>query len=263
MISGSWKRANPVAADFAKLSLIGQRQENQDRIELISHPQSTLMICVDGMGGHSEGAKAAEITVDTLGECFTGIARPVLDPQGFLIMALSLAHERVVDLGADLDVDHRPRATCAICLVQDDNAYWAHVGDSRLYLIRNGNIHMRTRDHSHVELLLREGLIAESEVKAHPMRNFVECCLGGDHALPDMSISGRIPLRAGDVLLACTDGYWSGLEEQELANLDGRTRPLDQQLHRAAQLAVSNNGPNSDNTSALALAWRPDRRPDP
>lgn len=245
-------------ADFAKLSLIGDRPENQDRIELITHPQSTLMICVDGMGGHSDGSKAAEITVETLGECFTGIARPVFDPQGFLISALALAHERVVDIGAQLHVDQRPRATCAVCLVQDGNAYWAHVGDSRLYLIRRGTVHARTRDHSHVELLLREGLIAESEIKSHPMRNFVECCLGGDHALPDMSVSGRIALETCDVLLACTDGYWSGLSDEEVGCLDGCTRPLDQQLHRTAETAVMRNGPHSDNTSAIALVWRTD-----
>jgi serine/threonine protein phosphatase PrpC len=246
-----------VPVDFAKLSLIGNRQENQDRVELISHPQSTLMICVDGMGGHSNGAKAAELVVDTLGESFTGIARPVFDPQGFLTMALALAHDRVVDIGAGQHVDHRPRATCAICLVQDGSAFWAHVGDSRLYLLRNGRIERRTRDHSHVELLLREGLIAETEIKTHPMRNFVECCIGGDRALPDMSISGRIPLEPGDLMLACTDGYWSGLDDEEIAKLGTSARPLDQQLHRASELAVKNNGPHSDNTSAIAVIWLP------
>lgn len=243
--------------DFAKLSLIGNRQENQDRVELISHPQSTLMICVDGMGGHSNGARAAELVVDTLGESFTGIARPVFDPQGFLTMALALAHDRVVDIGSGQHVDHRPRATCAVCLVQDGSAFWAHVGDSRIYQLRNGRIERRTRDHSHVELLLREGLIAEMDVKTHPMRNFVECCIGGDRALPDMSISGRIRLEAGDVLLACSDGYWSGLDDEEIAKLGTSARPLDQQLHRASELAVRNNGPHSDNTSALAVIWQP------
>ena len=243
--------------DFAKLSLIGNRQENQDRVELISHPQSTLMICVDGMGGHSNGARAAELVVDTLGESFTGIARPVFDPQGFLTMALALAHDRVVDIGSGQHVDHRPRATCAVCLVQDGNAFWAHVGDSRVYQLRNGRIERRTRDHSHVELLLREGLIAEVDVKTHPMRNFVECCIGGDRALPDMSVSGRIRLEPGDVLLACSDGYWSGLDDEEIAKLGTSARPLDQQLHRASELAVRNNGPHSDNTSALAVIWQP------
>jgi serine/threonine protein phosphatase PrpC len=172
-------------------------------------------------------------------------------------MALALAHDRVVDIGAGQHVDHRPRATCAICLVQDGSAFWAHVGDSRLYLLRNGHIERRTRDHSHVELLLREGLIAETDVKTHPMRNFVECCIGGDRALPDMSIGGRIPLESGDVMLACTDGYWSGLDDEEIAKLGTSARPLDQQLHRASELAVQNNGPHSDNTSAIAVIWQP------
>jgi len=245
-----------MALDFAKLSLLGNRQENQDRIELISHPESTLMICVDGMGGHSHGARAAELVVDTLGERFTGIARPVFDPQGFLIMSLADAHDRVVDMGQAQHVDQRPRATCAVCLVQDGTAYWAHVGDSRLYQVRDGRILRRTRDHSHVEVLLREGLIAEAEVKSHPMRNFVECCLGGDRALPDMSITGRIALADGDLLLACTDGFWSGLEERDIVRLGTDQRPLDQLLHQASELAVNTNSPHSDNTSALAMIWR-------
>ena len=247
-----------MALDFAKLSLVGNRQENQDRIELIAHPESTLMICVDGMGGHSHGARAAELVVDTLGERFTGIARPVFDPQGFLIMALADAHDRVVDMGESQHVDQRPRATCAVCLVQDGIAYWAHVGDSRLYQIRAGEIINRTRDHSHVEVLLREGLIEEAEIKSHPMRNFVECCLGGDRALPDMSISGRIDLRDGDVLLACTDGFWSGLEDKDIIVLGDAQRPLDQLLHQASEQAVSTNAPHSDNTSAIAMTWRPE-----
>lgn len=245
-----------MSLDFAKLTLLGNRQENQDRIELIAHPESTLMICVDGMGGHSHGARAAELVVDTLGERFTGIARPVFDPQGFLVMALADAHDRVVDMGEAQHVDQRPRATCAVCLVQDGTAYWAHVGDSRIYQIRGGEIVKRTRDHSHVEVLLREGLIDEGEIKNHPMRNFVECCLGGDRALPDMSVSGRIPLEDGDVLVACTDGFWSGLEEKDIVQLGESQRPLDQLLNQTSDRAVKNNSPHSDNTSALAMVWR-------
>jgi len=245
-----------MALEYAKLSLLGNRQENQDRIELIAHPESTLMICVDGMGGHSNGARAAELVVDTLGERFTGIARPVFDPQGFLIMALADAHDRVVDMGEKQHVDDRPRATCAVCLVQDGTAYWAHVGDSRLYQIRGNEILRRTRDHSHVEVLLREGLIDANEVKGHPMRNFVECCLGGDRALPDMSISGCIRLSDGDVLLACTDGFWSGLEDADIVVLGDPQRPLEKLLHQTSEQAVRTNNPHSDNTSALAMVWR-------
>jgi serine/threonine protein phosphatase PrpC len=144
-----------------------------------------------------------------------------------------------------------------VCLVQDGGAYWAHVGDSRIYQLRGGAIKSRTRDHSHVELLLREGLIAESEMRTHPMRNFVECCLGGDVPLPDMSVTSRIKLEPGDVVLVCTDGLWSGLEDSDFGNAARDERmPIDSMLRSLADRAVANNAPHSDNTSVAAARWR-------
>lgn len=224
---------------------------------MVAGSEALLLIVVDGMGGHAHGARAAEVTVTTLKEAFAEVAQPVFDPQGFLTLALARAHDRVVKLGDGVALDHKPRATCAVCLVQDGGAYWAHVGDSRIYQLRGGTIRNRTRDHSHVELLLREGLIAESEMRNHPMRNFVECCLGGDVPLPDMSVTARIKLEPGDVLLVCTDGLWSGLEDSDFANASRETdTALDSMLRSLADRAVANNAPHSDNTSVAAARWR-------
>jgi PPM family protein phosphatase len=246
-----------VRVDYAKLSLPGNRTENQDRVEIVASPESLLMIVVDGMGGHAHGARAAEVTVTTLKEAFAETSQPVFDPQGFLTLSLARAHDRVVKLGDGVALDHKPRATCAVCLVQNHGSYWAHVGDSRIYQLRAGALKARTRDHSHVELLLREGLIAESEMRAHPMRNFVECCLGGDVPLPDMSVTARNKLEPGDVLLVCTDGLWSGLDDRDLgeATLDERV-PIDRMLRSLADRAVAKNAPHSDNTSATVVRWR-------
>ena len=243
--------------DCASVSLIGNRQDNQDRVRVVSDEQALLMAVVDGMGGHSGGERAAEVALGALEQMFNGVNHPVFDPQGFLTHALGRAHDEVVGLGADQALDHRPRATCALCLVQDGTAFWAHVGDSRVYQLRFGRVHERTRDHSHVELLLREGLITEAEIKDHPMRNFVECCLGGEAALPDMSITGSKPLRTGDVLLVCTDGFWSGIDENELASALSLSSndPLEPALKKLAETAVSTNSPYSDNTTAAALRW--------
>ena len=242
--------------DFAKLTLPGNRTENQDRVDVVAATDALLMIVVDGMGGHAHGARAAEVTVATLKECFGETALPVFDPQGFLTLALARAHDRVVKLGDGVALDHKPRATCAVCLVQDGGSYWAHVGDSRVYQLRRGAIQARTRDHSHVELLLREGLIAEHEMKGHPMRNFVECCLGGDAPLPDMSVTSRRKLEPGDVLVACTDGLWSGLEDGDFAELVREERaPLERDLRALAERAVVKNSPYSDNTSVAAVRW--------
>ena len=223
---------------------------------MFANDSALLMAVVDGMGGHAHGARAAEVTVTTLKECFAEMSLPVFDPQGFLTLALARAHDRVVRLGDGVALDHKPRATCAVCLVQDGGAFWAHVGDSRIYQLRGGAITGRTRDHSHVELLLREGLIAENEMRGHPMRNFVECCLGGDAPLPDMSVTARRKLTPGDVLLACTDGLWSGVEDDEIAKLsaDGR-EPIERVVRTLAERAVARNSPYSDNTSVTAVRW--------
>lgn len=242
--------------DYAKLTLAGNRAENQDRVDLVATNDSLLMVVVDGMGGHAHGARAAEVTVATLKEAFAETAPPVFDPQGFLTLALARAHDRVVKLGEGVALDHKPRATCAACLVQDGGAYWAHVGDSRIYQLRAGRIKTRTRDHSHVELLLREGLIAESEMRGHPMRNFVECCLGGDLPLPDMSVTARNKLEPGDVLLLCTDGLWSGVEDHEIGELAAEGgAPIEKLVRSLAERAVAKNSPHSDNTSVTAVRW--------
>jgi serine/threonine protein phosphatase PrpC len=167
------------------------------------------------------------------------------------------AHEEVVKLGVGLGVEARPRATCAVCLVQDSAAYWVHVGDSRIYQLRQSQIVERTRDHSHVEVLLREGLITEAEVQGHPMRNYVECCLGGDSALPEMTISTRRRLKAGDVLLLCTDGLWANLDDQDFVRFAQSVgRPLRESLTELGAQAVAASAPYSDNTSAAVLRWR-------
>lgn len=246
-------RISALEVETADLSLIGDREENQDRVLVVTGPAASLLIAVDGMGGHAEGALAAQVATETVRDLFVRQPQPVFDPQGFLHRAIGQAHANLVVLGADLKIELRPRATCALCLVQDGGAYWAHVGDSRIYHLRGGGVLGRTRDHSHVELLLQEGIITEAEVDAHPMRNFVECCLGGDFWLPGMTVTRRKRLEAGDVLLLCTDGFWSGLAEEHIARLSGGTEALPASLRRLGEQAVRTSGPHSDNTSAAAL----------
>ncbi|MGH8309226.1 MAG: PP2C family protein-serine/threonine phosphatase, partial [Steroidobacteraceae bacterium] len=192
----------------------------------------------------------------TLLEAFWHTPQPLFDPLGFLHLTLGRAHEEVVKLGAQLPLEQRPRATCAVCLVQKGAAWWAHIGDSRVYHLRHGAVVTRTRDHSHVEVLLREGLITADQVHTHPMRNFVECCVGGDAVMPDMTLSGRRPLQPQDLLLVCTDGFWSGVRDPEIASLTtAQSKPLRDALAEIGELAISSNGVASDNTSIAALRW--------
>jgi serine/threonine protein phosphatase PrpC len=242
--------------EYADISLLGAREENQDRVAIAVAEHAALLVVVDGMGGHADGAKAAEITQKTILEAFWHTPQPLFDPLGFLHTTLGRAHEEVVRIGTPLPLEQRPRATCAVCLVQQHAAWWAHIGDSRVYHLRKGGLVMRTRDHSHVELLLREGLITAEQALNHPMRNFVECCIGGDPILPDMTLSGRRELQPDDVLLVCTDGMWAALRDDEIANrftVGGHA--VRDTLSSLGQLAVARSAGGSDNTSAAALRW--------
>ena len=241
--------------EFAELSLIGDREENQDRVLVAAGERSALLVAVDGMGGHADGARAAQVAAETVRDAFARQAQPIFDPQGFLHLAIGRAHANLVIFGAKLSLESRPRATCALCLVQDGAAFWGHVGDSRIYHLRAGRVQERTRDHSHVELLLQEGVITEEEVAAHPMRNFVECCLGGDAWLPGMTITRQKRLQPGDVLLVCTDGLWSGVADENIGSLGAGGDALPTGLRRLGEQSVRACGPYSDNTSAAALRF--------
>jgi serine/threonine protein phosphatase PrpC len=256
----------PLRVEYADVSLMGGREENQDRVAAAVTEHAALLLVADGMGGHANGARAAEITREIVLDAFAHVPHPLFDPQGFLHLILGRAHEEVVKLGAALPLEQRPRATCALCLVQQGASWWAHVGDSRIYHLRGGALVARSRDHSHVEVLLREGLITAEQAQTHPHRNFVECCLGGDPILPDMAISRRRPLETGDVLLVCTDGFWSGMKDPEIAaelTAPGAAGspggipgvPLREKLLELGQKAVTRTGAASDNTSVAALRW--------
>ena len=248
-----------MAIESAELSLTGDREDNQDRAAVAVAEGASLIVVMDGMGGHAWGARAAETGCKAMLELFRAETKPLFDPLGFLHLAIGRAHAAVVAIGTKLAVDVRPRATCAVCLVQRQEAYWAHVGDSRIYHLRNGSVVARTRDHSHVEQLLREGSIREEEMSSHPMRNFVECCLGGESVLPEMTLSRRQPLEDGDVLMVCTDGVWSNLKDTDIAaflkapgKANGGWRPA---LEKLVEQAVAASSPHSDNASAASLVW--------
>lgn len=244
--------------ETASLSLLGDREENQDRLSVLQRADTVLAAVVDGMGGHESGAEAAQVAVDDMQRTFGDAALPIADPKAFLRTLLRRAHDAVVALGDDRSVGAKPRATCAVALIQGDRALSAHIGDSRVYLLRDAEVVARTRDHSHIEILLQEGLITEDEYREHPLRNYVEYCLGGEPGEPTMAISDARLLQPGDIVLLCSDGLWSGADDTDIAiSLCGPEgqRDLTQALTALAERAVAACAPAADNTTVALVRW--------
>ena len=150
----------------------GGRANNEDRTSCCYSRDALLMVIADGMGGHHHGEIAAQIAVQTLADGFQREAKPLLaDPFRFLQKAMTNAHHAILDYSTRHRMSEAPRTTCVACVVQDSVAYWAHAGDSRLFLMRNGRLIAQTKDHSRVRLLLEEGLITEAQAAVHPDRN--------------------------------------------------------------------------------------------
>ena len=233
---------------------IGARTTNQDRMGYCFSRESLLMIVADGMGGHLRGEVAAQLSMQAAAALFQQAAQPRLkDPAEFLDEAFRAGHRELHRYRETHGLPECPRTTIVACIIQDNMAWWAHAGDSRLYLMRRGKLATRTRDHSKVENLLNLGLITQEETETHPERNKVLNCLGSPFE-PSIEVHSQYPLRSGDVILLCSDGFWSGIDESDMAR-ELNEEPVMEVVPRLVHRAVQRNGATADNTTALALQW--------
>jgi serine/threonine protein phosphatase PrpC len=235
----------------------GAREVNQDRIAYTYSRETLLLVIADGMGGHAGGEIAAQICVRLFIERFQREAKPVLkNPFKFLQDSMLRAHAALGSYANQFSMLETPRTTCVAVVVQGGVAYWAHVGDSRFYLLRQGRLIAATKDHSKVQYLVDQGLITPEEVLVHPDRNKIFSCLGGMSA-PVIDLSRRTPLEDGDLLILCTDGLWSVYPHREMATMLTST-PILQTAPRIMREAEQRGGPDGDNVSAIIVRWGPE-----
>src|SRR5574340_321005 len=155
----------------------GGRKYNQGRVAYSYSKESLLMVVADGMGGHFHGEIAAQMTVQLVAEMFQKQAHPTLrDPLFFLDHAMHAVHDAISDYSAENELLESPRTTCVAAVIQRDMAYWAHVGDSRLYFFRQGRLVTRTQDHSRVQQMFDQGRITGAQMTTHPERNKIYNC---------------------------------------------------------------------------------------
>lgn len=232
----------------------GPREYNQDRIAYSYSKDAMLAVVADGMGGHRHGEVAAQLAVKTLTEAFQRMALPILaNPFKFLTDHIRQIHDAIDSHAILKGLPENPRTTIVAAIVQHDELYCAHVGDSRLYHIRDGRVIFCTEDHSKVQMMYRQGQISKDELLTHPERNKVYNCLGGE-VPPKVDLATKKPLRDGDILMLCTDGLWSLVDHEEIGEILNRGAVTDT-VPVLMELAESRDDQSGDNMSAIALNW--------
>ncbi len=208
--------------ELGNLTDIGcQRDENQDSYcyaepesEEAFHKKGRLVMIADGMGGHVGGKMASGIAVDAFRSAF--VSSDLEDPEAALTEALSAAHLAIRGFVREHPEYSGMGTTCTAAVLRDGQLYYGHVGDSRLYLVRESKITQLTRDHTMVGRMVEQGLLREDEVKDHPDRHVLISAMGvGESLFADLP-GAPIPLLPEDILLLCTDGLYDTISDEEL-----------------------------------------------
>jgi serine/threonine protein phosphatase PrpC len=235
-----------------QISRKGGREKNEDRMGYSYTRDSGLFALADGMGGHPEGEVASQLALQTMSALFQQASKPTLsDPMAFLNQAILAGHQQLLRYSAQKALTDTPRTTVVACVLQGDSVYWAHCGDSRLYVVRGDKLVVRTRDHSYSEL--QDALHSVVPMRERLNRNVLFTCLGSP-GKPVIDTAGPFVLQRGDRLMLCSDGLWSTVTDESITE-HLSSRPIAEAVPELVEQALRNGGPKSDNVSVMAIEW--------
>ncbi len=249
--------------EVAGLSDVGCQRENNEDSYLYWESaddeefqrKGRLAVIADGMGGHEGGQEASRLAVETVREVYDQAFHD--DPQAALVESFAAAHARIQDYAEQHPAFQGMGTTCTAVVLRGRQLYFAHVGDSRLYLIRGGRILRLTRDHSYVGRLVESGIVRAEDAEKHPQRHILTAALGAGRELAVDSADQSVALLEGDDLLLCTDGLWGVVTEEELETTVSAHAPAEC-CSRLVKLARQRGGP--DNITLQLLRVGPDSK---
>ncbi len=244
--------------ELAGLSDLGcQRANNEDRYSYWEPAddrqfalKGRLAIVADGMGGYEGGQEASRIAVEVIEEVYASAVAG--DPRSWLLAGFEMAHTRIQDYAGKYPDLHGMGTTCTAIALLDCRLYFAHVGDSRLYLIRDSSISRLTHDHSYVTRLVDNGIIRADEAESHPQRHILTAALGaGSGVVPDAPV---IPasLESKDLLVLCTDGMWGLLSDHEILEF-AAGKNVEDIAQALVETARERGGPDNITVQVLRL----------
>jgi protein phosphatase len=228
------------------------RSRNEDYYGKYEGHFGSLFLVCDGMGGHARGDIASRIAVDTIKEYFQGLTDPISQSVEHLIaISIEQAHQNIMRHVQE-NPDHAGTGTTLVLLLIKGNQYWfAHVGDSRIYLKQGNTIHQITKDHSEVQGMVDAGILTPEQAKDHPRKNFIARALGAHNPTPD--ISGPHELKSGDTFMMCTDGLSGYFEPEEIRE----QLSFEPQLACQNLVQIAKDRGGADNITVQIISARP------
>ncbi len=242
---------------IAACSLTGARSHNEDVVRHGSTPQGHFAVVADGAGGHRRGAEAAHRSAD----CMERLLRDGgLEFCPASLTAMVRQAHRVLLAHQDASAAELRMHSTVVTLWIDaagEHALWTHVGDSRLYRIRQQRTDLVTSDDSVVQRMVRLGLISIEQAAHHPQKNQLVSALGIDGEVEPHTVVRPVEVQEGDAFLLCTDGWWEGLDDQALCSTLARALSPEDWLSGMRLLIEARKMPRQDNFSAVAV-WAGD-----
>ncbi|WP_159547787.1 Stp1/IreP family PP2C-type Ser/Thr phosphatase [Streptococcus halichoeri] len=228
--------------EISLITDIGQkRSNNQDFVNKFDNKKgTTLIVLADGMGGHRAGNIASEMTVTDLGRQWTqNDLSDLNEVKNWLVETIEEENKRIYEMGQTEDFKGMGTTVEAIVLI-DSTAIFAHVGDSRIGLVREGQYELLTSDHSLVNELVKAGQITEEEAASHPQKNIITQSIG--QAAPVATDLGLKVLEPGDYLVINSDGLTNMVSNAEIAEILSKELTLDEKNDALVQLANLRGG---------------------
>ena len=245
--------------EMASLTDVGCQRENNEDFLSYWEPDSDadfqkkgrLALIADGMGGYEGGQEASRLAVETIQGIYNENAGD--DPRDALLKGFRTAHERIQEYAAAHPEFEGMGTTCTALALNNLRLYFAHVGDSRLYLVRGSAISRLTRDHSYVGRLVESGVLRSDEAERHPQRHILTAALGAGAEIVADAPLDPIDLKQDDVLVLCTDGLWSLIHEPEIHDIVSK-HTASAACRELVRLARQRGGPDNITVQILRLA---------
>ena len=242
--------------EAACLTDVGRQRANNEDSYLYWEPETEdglrrkgrLAIVADGMGGYEGGQEASRLAVETMRSVYDAAFGG--DAQDALIEGMEAAHMKIQQYAMENPQFYGMGTTCTALAIIGRELCFAHIGDSRLYLIRGSSITRLTRDHSYVGRLVENGIVRSEDAESHPQRHILTAALGSGREVTPHIPEQPLPLEKGDVLMLCTDGLWGVVPDSDLAHM-AQTYPPTEACQQLVDLALERGGP--DNITVLIL----------